>query len=135
MSEDPLAVIARTLRLRGRRREQVLRELSSHLQASAHDLQLSGRHPAEARSESVRRFGDSGEIAGMLTEVHRPRLPRAQSIVSALAILVALSAWLGTSHTFASSQRRHSHATRVSRSTATPASWRPLQLTLVGVRR
>jgi anti-sigma-K factor RskA len=107
MAEDPVPLIARQLRLKGSRREQVIRELDSHLEASRHDLQLAGNSPEAATRESVRRFGDPGEVAEMLSTVHRRRLWRSEFVLTAAVALAALSAWLGTSHTFASSGHTH----------------------------
>jgi len=110
MAEDPITTVARQLRLRPGCRDQVIRELHSHIQASRHDLELAGRTPEDAARESVRRFGDPAEVAELLTAVHRRRLPRVQSLMAALVALMALTAWLGTSHTFASSAREQHHS-------------------------
>jgi len=113
MAEDPIASIARRLGFKGSEKDQVIRELHSQFEASRHDLELAGRTPEDATRESLMRFGDPGEVADMLTSVHRRRMPRIQSLLAASIALLAVSAWLAP-HTIASSQNGHHEQNRVS---------------------
>ncbi|HEV3310107.1 MAG TPA: permease prefix domain 1-containing protein [Chloroflexota bacterium] len=109
MAEDFLSGFARRLKISDGRRDQVIRELRTHIEASRNDLELSGRPPDEAMRESLDRFGDPGEVADMLSVVHRSHLPKFKLVAIATIALAGLSAWLGTSHTFASGARHSIH--------------------------
>lgn len=120
MAEDFLSGFARRLKISDGRRDQVIRELRTHIEASRNDLELSGRPPDEAMRESLDRFGDPGEVADMLSVVHRSHLPKFKLVAIATIALAGLSAWLGTSHTFASGARHpiHHHQLHQSRGQA-----------------
>lgn len=112
MAEDYLRDVSERLRVTELGNEQIIRELRSHLQASQYDLELSGCPPERAAQESVRRFGDPDDVAEMLSLVHRRRAPRFGAVLVLTIALGGLSAWLGTSGTFAAlnQPRHHTHA-------------------------
>ena len=101
MADDLLSGVAQRLRVKGDCGDQIIRELSSHLQASQYELELAGRTPADAAEESVRRFGDPAEVAEMFTAVHRAHVPKLRLVAGVVLALAGISAWFGTSGTFA----------------------------------
>lgn len=111
MAEEILRNVGNRLKVRGRRRERVIRELRSHLDESRHQLVLTGHSPDEALRESLESFGDPEDVADMLTAVHRRR-PRLAMVVAATMLLTAASAWFGASGTFASGPHRAVHHPR-----------------------
>lgn len=110
MAEELLSGVAGRLRLKSGQQIQVMRELHSHLEAGAHDLQLAGHPPERAMRETVDRFGDPAEVAEMLCAVHRPHIPKLKAIAAVTLCLGAMSAWFGTSGTFASSVHKSRHS-------------------------
>lgn len=112
MAEDLLKGVAERLRVTDGRREMVIRELHAHLDDSRRDLELSGRSTDDAARESIRRFGDPVEVAAMLSEVHRRRLPRVKMVAAVTFALAGLSAAFGAAGTFASAPHHsgnHTH--------------------------
>jgi hypothetical protein len=105
MAEELLDAVAHGLGVKGRSGRQIMRELHSHLQASQYELELAGRAPDDAARESVRRFGDAEEVAEMLTAVHRTRVPKVRLVAAITLALAGISAWFGTSGTFAAPHR------------------------------
>lgn len=76
--------ISRAIRGR-RRRDAILRELESHLDASRHDLLHAGYTLDEAQRESLLRLGDPVCIAADFHEVYRPARRSQIGVAFALA--------------------------------------------------
>jgi hypothetical protein len=101
MSDNLLEGIEQRLRLTGRDRRLVVREIESHLAESRTYLEACGRTPEAARAEACERFGDPNEVADMLTAVHRQRTPRIRTLVAATLLVAAMSAGFGAAGAFA----------------------------------
>ncbi len=101
MADEILDSLAKGVRMSGHTRDQVLRELRSHLAESRSELEAEGRPSLEAEHESMRRFGDPIEIAKMLTKVHRRPTPRVRLILITTFVLAGISAAFGAAGTLA----------------------------------
>ena len=86
--DDVVQTVASSLRLSGRRRTAIERELRTHLEEAQRDLELSGLGIEEAAEEAQRRLGDPVEIADGFSRVHRT--PRRVQLVLAFGLASAL---------------------------------------------
>ncbi len=68
-----LANVAAGLTLPGPMRDEVLHELSDHLDDVAAELEASGAAPMDAEREAIRRLGPPAKLAHDLSRAHRPR--------------------------------------------------------------
>lgn len=106
MMRDTIEDLSRSLRLPGRKRRAIERELRAHLEESEHDLEMAGWSREEAAAESARRLGDMAELAGEFSRVYRPSRGRRVGLAFCLASVLCLGAY-GASGTLASATATH----------------------------
>ncbi|HZT95971.1 MAG TPA: permease prefix domain 1-containing protein [Chloroflexota bacterium] len=110
MAQDVFEALSGRLRMRPKTRDQVLRELRTHLDDARMELEAAGQPTAEAERESLRRFGDPVEIGRMLSIVHRRPTRRTRLVLVATFAVATLSAGFGAVGTLAAHPAAHHHA-------------------------
>jgi hypothetical protein len=106
MKRDTITPAIRNLHIPKRRRDDIARELESHLEDARIDLERSGLSAADADRESLIRLGDLTAIAAEFERVYRPPRRKQLGLALGLASALVLGAW-GVGGQFASATSAH----------------------------
>jgi hypothetical protein len=106
MGRDAIEELTRSLRVSGRRRRSIERELRAHLEDSRTELELAGLTPPDAARESISRLGDPDEIVTQFDTVYQPKRRTQIGLALALASAMVLGV-LGIGGTLANATSAH----------------------------